>query len=144
MPSKLKNLKVVKRKANNKVVPVAPPTKNESTLLSMPKQQQKSTCFVGEAATSSTTKKNHRTVDSYYDECQFKLYLVVFLALLNAFNCGHAASLALVLNPSRILDLHRYQPRQYVLAMALYFTVGNITGASLASEYNISSRFPQN
>lgn len=125
MPSKVKNLKVTESMSKNKVASVS----------LLPKYEQ--SIFVGETSTAKvpSTGKKHRTVDSYYDECQCKLYLVVFLALVNAFNCGHATSLALVIDPFRILDLHRYQPQQYVLAMALYFILGNIFGASLASEY---------
>lgn len=135
MPSKVKNLNVTENLSKNKVFSVSLLPKYELPVFSsMPKQQS---IFVGETSTAKvpSTGKKHRTVDSYYDECQCKLYLVVFLALVNAFNCGHAISLALVVDPVRILDLHRYQPQQYVLAMALYFIMGNIFGASLASKY---------
>src|SRR5699024_5950337 len=55
-----------------------------------------------------------------------------FLALLSAFTCGHATSLSLVFDPELILDLPRYEPRQFYLAMALYFVIGQIAGASIA------------
>ncbi len=137
MPSKQKDFKFTKT-STKKVTTAAALSKNH--LPSKPKLTAAASSSSFKAAPvpsvvpAAPPRKLHRTVDSYYDECQCKLYLVAFIALVNAFTCGQASSLSLVLDTDQIIDFYRYQTRQYSLAMALYYIVGNISGASVASE----------